>query len=98
MRSDVAVASGDVPGVIWMTSVPCAAASGVTLATSEISGRPASSVLSAAASAGELVWATRMSGPLKPGQQVICLPGGARLRVVALVGRAQPEAQHRDSE
>ncbi len=67
MRSDVAFASGEVAGVTWMTSVPLVAASVLTLVTSPTRGRPASSVRSATASAGERVCATSSSGPLKPG-------------------------------
>src|SRR5215472_12349808 len=51
MRPEVAVASGEVPGVTWITVVLSVAASD----------------LSAAASAGDLVCATSSSGPLNPG-------------------------------
>ena len=67
MRPEVAFASGDVPGITRMTSMPCAEAKGVTFVTSATWGSWFSSVFSAATSAGPPVWATRMSGPLKPG-------------------------------
>ena len=104
IRSDVAFASGEVPGVTWMTSVP---AVGGDLAHACHVGHPGqaglSSVRSAAASAGELVWATSSSGPLKPGPK----PSASRsyaCRVVVEAGslpwseEPSRRLQHRDRQ
>src|SRR6266545_1046996 len=69
-----------------MTCVPVVAAIWRTLVTSATFGRRASSVRTAATSAGELVWATSSSGPLKPGPN----PSASRsyaCRVVVEEGR-----------
>src|SRR5438874_1949455 len=53
MRSEVAFASGDVPGVTWITDVPWVVVSVRTLATFAVWDSRASSDLSAAVSAGD---------------------------------------------
>ena len=55
------------PGVTWITDVPWVVVSVRTLATFAVWDSRASSDLSAAVSAGELVCATSSSGPLNPG-------------------------------